>query len=207
MFDTGDLIEVSLFHTSLPLLATVQQASDKLLVLALDHPTEANLLREGTRLCLRYGTEEGLYVMETTVLKCRDHLFVVSKERLGFQQRRRSERLACNFLGSYRPNTSLEEMQKAGREAGEIIHILYISQGGCLIRTKQILLARTPLGLRIELNDGEPLFAEASVVRCTLAQDKDSKKGGYEVGLKFTRMLRVHQLRLLRLLHSLAEAA
>ncbi|CEK17747.1 flagellar brake protein [Chthonomonas calidirosea] len=207
MFDIGDLIEISLFHSSRPLLATIQQANNKLLVLALDHSTESNLLREGTRLCLRYAAEDGLYVMETTVLKCSDRLFVVPKERLGFQQRRRSERLACNFLGRYKPHTSLEEMQRAAPEEGEVTYITDISQGGCLIRTKQILLAGTALGLRIELNDGEPLFAEASVVRCTLAKDKDSRKGAYEVGLKFTRMLRVHQLCLMRLLHELAQAA
>lgn len=205
MFLEGEEVEVTFTECDRPLKATIQRANDRFLVL--DFQKEQALPAEGMRICLRVATQQGIYLMETSVLKRGTEAVVVPWERPLLQQRRKGERLPCDLLGCYLQNASIEEMEAAREGPVEMAHIINISQGGACLLTNKPLFNGASLCLCIELENGELLMGEAVVVRCRLAKKPNLLRGLYEVGVHFLNIPRFHQVRLVRLLQILREKA
>lgn len=197
MFEPGDRVEITAHSHEQLLSAVVRQTDDKFMLLIIS-PAGRGVIKEGQLIRLTSSDSSGLYQIETPVVKVRDLIIAISKKSPRLIQRRRTTRYRCSITTRYIPDITIEELQQREEWEGEVSNIVDISQGGARLKVHELIEVGRRVSIAMEMEGEEPLYLETVVADTAGEQNNDSNDGC--IGLRITRIPRVEQLRLQRML-------
>lgn len=208
MFDVEQYVEITLMPDIARINGTIRHTDGQHLLIAVS-PSDSKLIQIGMSVQLVQATKTGIYQVDTTVLNCREGLFVAKKERPQLLQRRRNQRLTCDMEGVFWPNCIVEEIPEMSRDEGVVVRVRDISIGGAQLLAKKVVCKGLEIGLMIQLTQADRILSEARVVRCGLLETPDPEHPNlrYIVATQFTRVTRIDQVQLQRFLIQLAHSA
>lgn len=196
MFEPKETVDISIPCVGLRARGIIRYADRQQLVIGCPAPEAANI-PAGSPVRLVQALPQGLYQINTVVLRGQDNILSVYLVAPQIVQRRGRPRVECVLSAWYRH----EQMGRTEANGRARAVVRDLSPGGAGIYVENLLPLQTDMDIEIELRPEEVICAKATILRANPLIGLDADRFvemHFSVGLRFKSLSRLHQVLVLR---------